>query len=337
MVFNLHAHNSFGINLLSTKPSPYPYRAFLTSNVHSHESEMLRSTFDTNNVLSPRTAFHLHSVHQSRLIGDLDDPLHINSYNPIHNYRATKLIWHSENKLKRVIQVEEESKRFGEFEDSLGESSTGVGDGGRVPCEATRLVARTSVVGAAIRRAGNRERASFALEMETHEVRCKRRISFAYGAGGQQTASVARRNARERNRVKQVNNGFATLRAHIPVSVTAALGGQTQRPAPGSAASKKLSKVETLRMAVEYIRSLQQLLDGHVSSTTPPPSSSSPVSMPSPRCSEASSSPPPSSYNSDSAPGQTSVPSYHHYHHVQPMSPEDEELLDVISWWQQTQ
>nr|AKC02108.1 achaete-scute-like protein [Nilaparvata lugens] len=206
---------------------------------------------------------------------------------------------------------------------------------GGVACRARPRAERRalSVEGAAIKRAGNWQRASFALEMETHEVRCKRRISFAYG--GQQTASVARRNARERNRVKQVNNGFATLRAHIPVSVTAALGGQTQRPAPGSAASKKLSKVETLRMAVEYIRSLQQLLDGQV--VSPPPSSSSPVSMASPHCSEASSSPPPSSYNSDSAPGQTSVPSYNHYHHVQPMSPEDEELLDVISWWQQTQ
>ena len=31
-----------------------------------------------------------------------------------------------------------------------------------------------------------------------------------------QTPSVSRRNARERNRVKQVNCGFNTLRNHIP-------------------------------------------------------------------------------------------------------------------------
>lgn len=62
--------------------------------------------------------------------------------------------------------------------------------------------------------------------------------------------AVARRNARERNRVKQVNDGFATLRQHIPAS--------TSDPR-----AKKLSKVETLRLAVDYIRRLQTLLDEH--------------------------------------------------------------------------
>ncbi|KAF7987615.1 hypothetical protein HCN44_003478 [Aphidius gifuensis] len=62
--------------------------------------------------------------------------------------------------------------------------------------------------------------------------------------------AVARRNARERNRVKQVNNGFATLRQHIPSHIAAGYGDR----------GKKLSKVETLRMAVEYIRGLQKLL-----------------------------------------------------------------------------
>lgn len=54
--------------------------------------------------------------------------------------------------------------------------------------------------------------------------------------------SVARRNERERNRVRQVNLGFATLRQHVPNR------------------SKKMSKVETLRSAVQYIRQLQALL-----------------------------------------------------------------------------
>ncbi|XP_021929264.1 achaete-scute complex protein T5-like, partial [Zootermopsis nevadensis] len=70
--------------------------------------------------------------------------------------------------------------------------------------------------------------------------------------------AVARRNARERNRVKQVNNGFATLRQHIPLSVSSTYSSGASPS--GGRSTKKLSKVETLRMAVDYIRSLQQLL-----------------------------------------------------------------------------
>lgn len=44
--------------------------------------------------------------------------------------------------------------------------------------------------------------------------------------------------------MKQVNCGFEDLRRHIP----------------SAAAAKKMSKVETLRHAVEYIQSLQRLL-----------------------------------------------------------------------------
>jgi len=72
-----------------------------------------------------------------------------------------------------------------------------------------------------------------------------------HGKNGQPPpVAVARRNARERNRVKQVNNGFATLRQHIPSHIAAGYGDR----------GKKLSKVETLRMAVEYIKGLQRLL-----------------------------------------------------------------------------
>jgi len=95
-------------------------------------------------------------------------------------------------------------------------------------------------------------------------MRCKRKLGYVQGQPypGAQPASVARRNARERNRVKQVNNGFATLRSHIPPAVAAAIS--TEKPSSrSSAASKKLSKVETLKMAVEYIRSLQELLEEH--------------------------------------------------------------------------
>ncbi|XP_046395308.1 achaete-scute homolog 1-like [Ischnura elegans] len=227
-------------------------------------------------------------------------------------------------------------------------------------------------------------------------LRCKRRITFS-GSVHQhmhhhQPASVARRNARERNRVKQVNNGFATLRQHIPMSLMlAAAAERAESPSEqrsgrcggsNSAAAKKMSKVETLRCAVEYIRSLQSLLnsenapgsspsqasvtsegtsgvlggfyggdfassEGSPSSTyqfpvqAPPPSS---LSSPPPSSSSSTGSPSPS-YASDEAPAvyTPSCGVFYESHAAtpaetyEPMSPEDEELLDVISWWQQSQ
>jgi achaete-scute complex protein len=56
--------------------------------------------------------------------------------------------------------------------------------------------------------------------------------------------AMSRRNARERRRVKMINNGYETLRHHVPAGVD----------------NKKLSKVETLRAAVDYIKYLQNLL-----------------------------------------------------------------------------
>lgn len=50
-------------------------------------------------------------------------------------------------------------------------------------------------------------------------LRCKRRINFGglgYALPQTQPATVARRNERERNRVKMVNMGFHTLRQHVP-------------------------------------------------------------------------------------------------------------------------
>lgn len=223
-----------------------------------------------------------------------------------------------------------------------------------------------------------------------------------YGTVPHQPASVARRNARERNRVKQVNNGFATLRQHIPQTVAQALGSSTAGTHGGSrAGSKKLSKVETLRMAVEYIRSLQRLLEEHDTSSESSGSSltssassnsptcgsenginsesshhttelrlrggiteirhhimdhgspqgsdlrhqnlrqnASPTFVPAP-CSEASSSPTPSFVSETSSAGSQgySTPGTIYATHsdsYDPMSPEDEELLDAISWWQQS-
>lgn len=94
--------------------------------------------------------------------------------------------------------------------------------------------------------------------------------------------SVARRNARERNRVRQVNDGFAALRRHIPDEVAAAFENANSN----RGSNKKPSKVETLRMAVEYIRNLENLLNiGHIDKENssrpsmesfPSPASSSP-------------------------------------------------------------
>lgn len=193
-----------------------------------------------------------------------------------------------------------------------------------------------------------------------------------------QTVSVARRNARERNRVKQVNNGFSNLRQHIPQTVVTAL------TKGGRGSSKKLSKVDTLKLAVEYIRSLKDMLEDSENSSSVGSSSSyySESSQLIPR-SEASLSPTPS-YSSDSSshmsytpnhmpghqthfkqepfdtyidPSTSPAPSYHSdipiHHHQQvypststpyktqdqysysPVTPEDEELLDAITWWQQ--
>lgn len=205
-----------------------------------------------------------------------------------------------------------------------------------------------------------------------NELRCKRKIQFMpYGGPAQQPASVARRNARERNRVKQVNNGFANLRQHIPPNVAAALSpqGATQ----GRGASKKLSKVETLRLAVEYIRYLQQMIDEHENEindhsmshnnngssncesgvvnenryyASSPDSatqiySSYPILLPTPTCSEASASPTPShssegSFSANSAYTATTLYSHpENYENYDPKSPEDEELLDAIFSWQQ--
>ena len=65
-------------------------------------------------------------------------------------------------------------------------------------------------------------------------------------------SAVARRNERERNRVRLVNDGFSCLRKRIPYFPD----------------KKKLSKVETLRCAVAYIKHLQDLINEHDATST---------------------------------------------------------------------
>lgn len=110
------------------------------------------------------------------------------------------------------------------------------------------ILAKKSVALSSMHQAPSATTSSSTSSMSSPELlRCKRRINFGglgYALPQTQPATVARRNERERNRVKMVNLGFATLRQHVP----------------NGAKNKKMSKVETLRSAVEYIRQLQQLL-----------------------------------------------------------------------------
>ena len=73
-------------------------------------------------------------------------------------------------------------------------------------------------------------------------AKARRQLAMNLNKGGPVINN--RRNARERNRVKQVNQGFAVLRAHLPVAPK----------------SKKISKVDTLRGAIDYIQALSELL-----------------------------------------------------------------------------
>ncbi|NWX83724.1 ASCL4 protein, partial [Nothoprocta ornata] len=58
-------------------------------------------------------------------------------------------------------------------------------------------------------------------------------------------AFIRKRNERERQRVRCVNEGYTRLREHLPKEF----------------AERRLSKVETLRAAIGYIKHLQGLLD----------------------------------------------------------------------------
>ena len=162
-------------------------------------------------------------------------------------------------------------------------------------------------------------------------LRCKRRIDFAglsYTLPKPKTESVARRNERERNRVRLVNQSFSRLRDHVPETIR----------------QKKSSKVDTLKSAVDYIRCLQQMLDdsdavnaafGNTVSTTMPLqpdlhqlssgyssdcSGSSPGSSPGHTPGHASSH---SGYTTDSS-----------VNSVESLSAEDVDLLDFASWFQ---
>jgi len=80
----------------------------------------------------------------------------------------------------------------------------------------------------------------------------KRKIAFQESNGGEDKGNppkTVRRNARERNRVKNIDMGFDNLKLHIPTT----------------AQQKKISRVRILSSAVEYIQHLHTLLNQHES------------------------------------------------------------------------
>ena len=87
-------------------------------------------------------------------------------------------------------------------------------------------------------------------------LRCKRRLDFARsGLHRPHPGQVSRRNERERNRVKHINNSFLKLQQRLP-----SLPGATPS---ANKKNKKLSKVDTLKGAIQYIEQLQRLLHEH--------------------------------------------------------------------------
>ena len=67
-----------------------------------------------------------------------------------------------------------------------------------------------------------------------------------------QISNIRRRNERERERVRCVNDGYSRLRRHLPIENR----------------DKRISKVETLRVAVRYIQYLQDILAGTLDAET---------------------------------------------------------------------
>ena len=144
-----------------------------------------------------------------------------------------------------------------------------------------------------------------------NNMRCRRKIAFhptlGYAIPAPQPPKVARRNARERNRVKQVNQGFEMLRSHIP----------------SAAKQKKMSKVETLRHAVEYIQNLQHMIMDQEDRTKSgsPPSSSHPPPPPLTLMSPATSSATPTTQHYVSTPSNYHQNSPQGFQYPSPLTP----------------
>ena len=156
-------------------------------------------------------------------------------------------------------------------------------------------------------------------------LRCKRRLDFIGSLGLQRphATTVLRRNERERNRVKLINNTFVRLRDHLP--------GTTVKTSKGKA--KKLSKVDTLQQAIDYIGALQTMIDEHdaVNAAFDNGVLAPSLERVSPTSSTASTSSlgDSDSLHSPGSAGESEVFS----DEGAPLSPEEADLLDFTSWF----
>ena len=137
--------------------------------------------------------------------------------------------------------------------------------------------------------------------------------------------------------MKLINNTFVRLQEHLPQTGSTASGAKRRK--------RKLSKVDTLRGAIEYIRALQDLLDDHdavsaafstacplntmvsyeAQSTPSDGFSSSGLASPS-SLSSGLASPGGSSLCSGGSIGQETEEC--------PLSPDEQHLLDFASWFE---
>lgn len=90
----------------------------------------------------------------------------------------------------------------------------------------------------------------------------------AKGPSSKNRSRRTKANDRERHRMHQLNDAFDLLRNHIPLQLPATSEENTNTPSrPTEAASSrmttalKLSKIETIRLAQNYIRTLSMLQD----------------------------------------------------------------------------
>ena len=148
--------------------------------------------------------------------------------------------------------------------------------------------------------------------------------------------TVARRNARERTRVKTVNQSYEHLRLHVP----------------SASQAKKMSKVDILKHSIEYIQKLRAMVEGseyeqvsHLPNSNLPACPSSPCTPGSSSGESGYSSPLPQAFifpsSTSSSTNSTSnlVPSFQ----TSDMSSslmrtqeEDDMILDVILDWQKS-
>ncbi|UJR14701.1 hypothetical protein I4U23_001694 [Adineta vaga] len=72
---------------------------------------------------------------------------------------------------------------------------------------------------------------------------------------------VQRRNQRERLRVQDVNQAFYTLQQLLPIDSNSTTSRETKEQYDTTRNSSRISKVQTLRAAVDYIEALQNMLN----------------------------------------------------------------------------